>query len=135
MGLPISILENILHNTTSKPGMPAIIDDYIIQIGDELVTIKELIDFWKVGHEKLKRATASMNEAIAITEKYLGGTSERSTEKEKKLSSEQKVEGLSPSKECGTEGNRPDNKKEAVQGSESTSQKPKRRGVRKPREQ
>lgn len=133
MSLPLSYLENVLHNTVSKPGMPAIIDDYIIQIGDELVTIKELITFWKVGHDKLKKATASMNEAIAITEKYLGGASERSTEKEKKLSSEQKVEGLSPSKECGAE-DRPYNKKEVVQGSESSSQKPKRRGVRKPRE-
>ena len=87
MGLPISILENILHNITSKPGMPAIIDDYIIQIGDELVTIKELIDFWKVGHEKLKKVTASINEAVAITEKHLGGKlakeDKRESEKER----------------------------------------------------
>ena len=60
---------------------------------------------------------------------------ERESEKEKELSSKQKVEGLSPSEECGTEGNRPDNKKEVVQGGESASQKPKRRGVRKHREQ
>lgn len=130
MGLPITVLENILH--TVKPVMPA--DDYIIQIEDKPVTINELIDFWKVGHEKLKKATASMNEALTITEKYLGGNSERSTEKEKKLSSEQKVEELSSSEECGTKGNRPNNEKEAVQGSESSSQKPKCRRVRKPRE-
>lgn len=132
--LPITMLESILHNTASKPGMPAIIDDYIIQIGDELVTIKELIDFWKVGHEKLKKATTVLDEAIAITEKHLGGNSERSTEEEKKLQTEQKVEGLSSSEECGAEGNRSDNKKEVVQGSESASQKSKRRRVRKPRE-
>lgn len=131
MGLPITVLENILHNETVKP---AITDGYIIQIGDELVTIDELITFWKVGHDRLKNATASINEAITITEKYLGGASERSSEKEKKLSTEQKVEGLQTPKECGTEGDRPYNKKEIVQGSESSSQKPKRRGVRKPRE-
>ena len=85
MGLPISYLENVLHSTSSKPGMPAIIDDYIIQIGDELVTIKELIDFWKVGHKKIQSV-------LDITKKYLGGNSERKPEEESKVSSEQKVE-------------------------------------------
>lgn len=103
MGLPISILENILHNTTSKPGMPAIIDDYIIQIGDELVTIKELIDFWKVGHEKLKRATASMNEAIAITEKYLGGNVAKEN---KRKSEEERVQEDKGVEELQKETNR-----------------------------
>lgn len=92
MGLPISILESILHNVSSKSDMPAIIDDYLIQIDDESVTIKELVEFWKVGHEKLKSATAVLDEAIAIAEKHLGGNSERSTEKESKVSSEQEME-------------------------------------------
>lgn len=56
---------------------------------------------------------------------------ERESEKEKKLSSKQEVERLSPSKECGAEGDRPDNKKEVVQGGESAPQKSKRGRVRK----
>jgi len=61
MGYPISLLENILHNTASKPGMPAIIDDYIIQIGNELVTIKDLIDFWIEGHAIMKEIEKECN--------------------------------------------------------------------------
>ena len=78
MGLPITVLENILHNTASKPGMPEIIDDYIVQIDDELVTIKELIDFWKVGHKKIQSV-------LEITKKYTGGNSERKSEEEIKV--------------------------------------------------
>ena len=110
MRLPISYLENVLHNTVSKPGIPAIIDDYIIQIGDELVTIKELIDFWKVGHEKLKSASTVLDEVIAITEKHFGGDSERSTEEEDKVSSEQKVETVCTSSISKTKRTRRNNK-------------------------
>lgn len=60
MGLPISILENILHNTTSKSAMPAIIDDYNIE--GETVTIKELIDFWIEGHKAAEEVSKIVEE-------------------------------------------------------------------------
>lgn len=63
MGLPISILENILHNTTSKSAMPAIIDDYNIELKTgEIVTIKELIDFWIEGHKAAEEVSKIVEE-------------------------------------------------------------------------
>lgn len=63
MGLPISILENILHNETVKPGMPAIIDDYNIELKTgEIVTIKELIDFWIEGHKAAEEVSKIVEE-------------------------------------------------------------------------
>ena len=51
MSLPISFLESVLHSTTNKHGMPTIIDDYNIELKTgEIVTIKDLIDFWIEGH-------------------------------------------------------------------------------------
>ena len=62
MGLPITVLENILHNETVKPGMPAIIDDYNIQLKTgEIVTIKDLIDFWIEGHAIMKEIEKECN--------------------------------------------------------------------------
>jgi len=59
MSLPISYLENVLHNAS----MPTIGDNYIIQIGDEFVTIKELIDFWVKGHKKILETAKIINDA------------------------------------------------------------------------
>lgn len=130
IGLPTSYLESILHNYQSKPGMPKITDDYIIELNNgELVTIKDLCDFWIEGHKKLDTATKIISDAKEIMRK-----SERKSKEEKKLQTEQKVEGLQAQEECRPEGTGPCNKEEVVQGSESTSQKPKRGRVRKPRE-
>ena len=60
MSLPISFLESVLHNTTSKPDMPAIIDDYNIE--GETVTIKELIDFWIEGHKAAEEVSKIVEE-------------------------------------------------------------------------
>lgn len=63
MSLPISILENILHNETIKPGMPAIIDDYNIELKTgEIVTIIELIDFWIEGHKAAEEVSKIVEE-------------------------------------------------------------------------
>lgn len=63
MSLPISFLESVLHNTTSKPGMPAIIDDYNIELKTgEIVTIKELIDFWIEGHKAAEEVSKIVEE-------------------------------------------------------------------------
>lgn len=60
ISMPISYLENVLHNTTSKPEMPAVIDDY--NIGGETVTIKELIDFWIEGHKAAEEVSKIVEE-------------------------------------------------------------------------
>jgi len=60
MGLPITVLENILHNETE---MPAIIDDYNIQLKTgEIVTIKDLIDFWIEGHKAAEEVSKIVEE-------------------------------------------------------------------------
>lgn len=93
MGLPITLLENILHNETVKPGMPKIHDDYIIELNNsELVTIKDLCDFWIEGHKGANKK------------------SERSTEEEDKVSSEQKVETVCASSIGKTKRTRRNNK-------------------------
>ena len=95
-------------------------NSYIIELSNgELVTIKELCDFWIEGHKKIDK-TKEIIEDI-----------ERITKKEKELSTEQKMEGLQTQEECSTEGTRPNNSKETVQGCKSSSQKSKRGRVRK----
>lgn len=127
MGLPTSYLESILHNYQSKPGSPRIHDDYIIELENgELITIKDLCDFWIEGHKKLFDATKKVNNAQEIMQKH-----ERKSKEEKKLQTEQKMEGLQTQEECKPERSGPDNKEETMQGSQSASQKPKRRRVRK----
>lgn len=106
MGLPITLLENILHNETVKPGMPKIHDDYIIELNNsELVTIKDLCDFWIEGHKKLFDATKIIDDTKELTKK-----SERSTEEEDKVSSEQKVETVCASSIGKTKRTRRNNK-------------------------
>ena len=61
--MPISYLENVLHNTTSKPEIQA------YNIEGETVTIKELIDFWIEGHK-------AAEEVSKIVEENLGGEKE-----------------------------------------------------------
>lgn len=73
MGLPISYLENVLHNYQSKPGLPKIHDDCIIELNNgEIVTIKDLCDFWIEGHKKLDNATKAIESAKTIIEKSKG---------------------------------------------------------------
>lgn len=60
ISMPISYLENVLHNTTSKPEMPTVIDDYNIE--GENVTIKELIDFWIEGHKAAEEVSKIVEE-------------------------------------------------------------------------
>lgn len=87
MGLPISILENVLHNCQSKPKID---DNYIIELNNgELVTIKDLCGFWIEGHKKIFDATKIIEDAKEVMKK-----GERSTEEEIKVSSEQKVEAV-----------------------------------------
>lgn len=106
MGLPTSYLESILHNYQSKPGIPKIHDDYIIELNNgELVTIKDLCDFWIEGHKKLFDATKIINDAKELMKK-----SERSTEEEGKVSSEQKVEIVCTSSISKTKRTRRNNK-------------------------
>lgn len=63
MSLPISFLESVLHSTTNKPGMPAIIDDYNIELKTgEIVTIKDLIDFWIEGHKAAEEVSKIVEE-------------------------------------------------------------------------
>lgn len=85
MGLPISILENILHNKAVKPGMPAIIDDYNIELKTgEIVTIKELIDFWIEGHKAIKEIEKECNttgKKSLIQSQSTGKKSRKSTKK------------------------------------------------------
>lgn len=57
ISMPISYLENVLHNTVSKP---AVIDDYNIE--GETVTIKELIDFWIEGHKAAEEVAKIVEE-------------------------------------------------------------------------
>ena len=57
ISMPISYLENVLHNTASKP---EIIDDYNIE--GENVTIKELIDFWIEGHKAAEEVSKIVEE-------------------------------------------------------------------------
>ena len=95
-------------------------NSYIIELSNgELVTIKELCDFWIEGHEKINKAKEIIKDV------------ERITKKEKELSTEQKMEGFQTQEECSAEGFRPNNSKETVQGCKSSSQKSKRGRVRK----
>ena len=57
ISMPISYLENVLHNTASKP---AIVDNYNIE--GETVTIKELIDFWIEGHRAAEEVSKIVEE-------------------------------------------------------------------------
>ena len=56
ISMPISYLENVLHNTTSKPEIPA------YNIEGETVTIKELIDFWIEGHKAAEEVSKIVEE-------------------------------------------------------------------------
>lgn len=98
---------------------------YVQLSNGELVTIKDLCDFWIEGHKKILETTKIINDAKELIQ------SERIAEKEKELQAEQKVEGIQAQEECRAEGDRSHNKKETVQGCKSASQKPQRRRVRK----
>lgn len=73
ISMPISYLENVLHNTASKP---AIVDNYNIE--GETVTIKELIDFWIEGHR-------AAEEVAKIVEENKRESSEIEVQKDKNL--------------------------------------------------
>ena len=93
---------------------------YIIeQENGDLPTLKELCDFWVEGHKKIDNAKEIIRDI------------ERITKEEKKLPTEQKMEGFQTQEECSAERIGPDNSKEIVQGSKSSSQKSKRGRVRK----
>lgn len=102
MSLPISYLEGVLH-PVSEYHNPSDLDEI----------------------EKLRKQL----EKTAKTLKDL--VDERDTEKKEKLQAKQEMERIPSSEECRTEGDRSNNSEEIVQGSESSSQKLKRRRVRK----
>jgi len=87
MGYPLSILENMLHNS-SQPDS--------ITIGEDTITIQQLIDFWIEGHKKLSGVTKFLKDAKIIMEKK-DGQQEKSNEGskgQKELQTEQQVERL-----------------------------------------
>lgn len=101
-------------------------ETYLVELPNkEVVTLGDLTNFWVKGHQKVKKALEIIKES---KEKV-----ECKSKEKAKLQSEQGVERIQTSEECGAEGDRPNNEKEVVQGSESASQKPKRSRVRKSR--
>lgn len=119
MNMPLSVLENVLH-----PKQINFDKNYIIELNNgELVTLGDLTNFWIEGHRKIKSAL----DIIKETKEKVECKSKEKT----KLQSKQEVERLQASDECETKGIGPDNSKEVVQGSKSTSQEPKRRRIRK----
>lgn len=78
---------------------------YIELNNGELVTIKDLCDFWIEGHKKLFDATKIVKIAKELVKK-----NERSTEEEGKVSSEQKVETVCTSSISKTKRTRRNNK-------------------------
>ena len=102
---------------------PTKLATYSIELPNgEVVTIGDLTNFWIEGHKKIKKALEIIKESKEV---------ERESKEKAKLQSKQEVERLQTQDECETKGIGPDNTKEIVQGSESASQKPKRRRVRK----
>lgn len=118
-GLPLSMLQEMLH-----PKQINFDETYLVELNNgELVTLGDLTNFWIEGHQKIKKALDIIKESKKEVE---------CEPKEKaKLQSKQEVERLQAQDECETKGIRPDNTKEIVQGSKSTSQEPKRRRIRK----
>ena len=115
--LPLSILEGMLNDRKLD-------ENYLIELNNgELVTLGDLTNFWIEGHQKIKKALDIIKESKEKVEC-------KSIEKTK-LQSKQEVERLQTPDECETKGIGPDNTKEIVQGSKSTSQEPKRRRIRK----
>ena len=89
--MPISYLENVLHNTASKPDIPAIIDDYNIELKTgETVTIKELIDFWIEGHNVMKEIEKECNTTGTNTSTQNQSTGKKSRKSTKKTTTIQK---------------------------------------------
>ena len=119
MSLPLSILENVLHQKQN------IDESYLVELNNgELVTLGALMNFWIEGHRKIQNALDIIKESRKKVE--------REPKEKTKLSSEQEMEGVPSSDECKPKGNGPNNSEETVQGSKSTPQEPKRRRIRKP---
>lgn len=98
MGLPITMLENMLHNTASKPGFPLITDDYLVEVKPgNLVKLIDLVTFWNANHA-----------TIEVEDKK----DDRVTKEEKELQTEQKVEGIQAQAKHKTKRPRSSNKKE-----------------------
>lgn len=117
MNMPLSVLENVLH-----PKQTTFDENYVIQLNNgELVTLGDLVNFWIEGHQKIKKALDIIKESKV----------EREPKEKTKLSPEQKMERVPSSDECKPKGTGPNNSEETVQRSKSTSQEPKRRGIRK----
>lgn len=107
MGYPLSILENILHNTASKPSFPFITDDYLVEVKPgELVKLIDLATFWNVNHV-----------TIEVGDKK----DDRGTKEEKELQTEQKVEGIQAQAKHKTKRPRSNNKKEVDKNGELSS--------------
>lgn len=108
MSLPITMLESMLHNTASEPGFPSFIaDDYLIEVKPgELVKLMDLATFWNVNHA-----------TIEVEDKK----DDRGTKEEKKLQTEQKVEGIQTQAKRKTKGSGSHNKKEADKNGELSS--------------
>lgn len=130
MVFPLSYLEGITKNINEENKKSAFDESMIIELSDgSLVTLGELMKFWVTGHQVISEAKEITDEMLKQNKEVKD--IERSTKKEKKLQSKQKVERLSSQEKCGTERTRPDNTKEDLQGSDTTSSQPKRRRVRK----
>lgn len=107
MSLPITMLESMLHNTASKPGFPFVTDDYLIEVNPgNLVKLIDLVTFWNVNHV-----------TIEVEDKK----DDRSTKEEKKLQTEQKVEGVQTQAKRKTKRSGSNNKKEADKNGELSS--------------
>lgn len=107
MSLPITMLESMLHNTANKPGYPSVTDDYLIEVKPgELVKLMDLVTFWNVNHV-----------TIEVEDKK----DDRGTKEEKKLQTEQKVEGIQAQAKRKTKRSGSHNKKEVDKNGELSS--------------
>ena len=67
MSMPISYLENVLHNTTSKPDFPLITDDYLVEVKPgSLVKLIDLVTFWNANHDIIKAEEDKKEECNTI---------------------------------------------------------------------
>ena len=83
MSLPLSVLENVLHQKQSFD------ETYLIELPNkEVVTLGALMTFWIEGHQKIKKALDIIKESK--------GKVERESEKENKISSKQEMETVCP---------------------------------------
>ena len=92
--------------------------------------IKSEFNMLKAENQRLELDNLTLEQRIKEMEELLNNN-EHITKTETKLQKQQKVERVQAQEECSAEGIRLDNSKETVQRHESSSQKPKRRRVRK----